>query len=93
VELEKLLPLLSRSWGQSRMLERNGPRILARDFGPSASPLRHLEKDLGIAMRLAGRASIGAAAAETARRAVSAQVARGRGDWDISALALGLEES
>ena len=51
----KLVPLLAKSWGQSRVLERNGAVIAAaggdfasRDLESSQAPLRNLVKDMEI---------------------------------------------
>ena len=53
VNPEQLVEVLKGAWGFSRMLERNAPYIIRRDFGPSAAPMRNMFKDLGILMQLA----------------------------------------
>ena len=85
VDPEKLLHVLSRSWGQSRILERNEPLVRRRDFGPSASPLRNLLKDLTIVLELARESGLELPAAAAARRVYETLAAKGRGEWDITA--------
>jgi 3-hydroxyisobutyrate dehydrogenase-like beta-hydroxyacid dehydrogenase len=92
VDPEKLLHVLSRSWGQSRILERNAPAIRRREFGPSASPLRNLLKDLTIIIDLAREQGLDLPTAAAARRVYEDLVARGRGEWDITAPYAALEE-
>lgn len=52
IDPEKLAQVLMRAWGASRMLERNAPLIASREFGPSAAPIRHFVKDLGLALEM-----------------------------------------
>ena len=53
VDPARLAEMLKNSWGNSRMLERNAPYIMKRQFGPSGTPLRHMVKDMAILVQLA----------------------------------------
>lgn len=92
VDLEKLLHVLGRSWGQSRMLERNAPNILNRSFGPSAAPLRNIVKDLSIILKLAKEQGVALPAGSEALRVFSELAAQGLGECDITAACLFLGE-
>ena len=84
--------VLQRSWGSSRMLDRNAPRIIAGDFGPSASPVRNLVKDLSIIAALGSEKGLRLSAASEAQHAFSRLLADGKGEWDIAAAALLVEQ-
>jgi 3-hydroxyisobutyrate dehydrogenase-like beta-hydroxyacid dehydrogenase len=92
-DLEKVLEVLRNSWGQSRMLERNGPPILERQFGPSAVPLRNLLKDLKIITGLGKELGISLAAAGEAERAYETLAREGKELWDIAAATVLVERS
>lgn len=91
VNLERLEEVLGRSWGQSRMVERNAPEIIARAFGPSPVPLRNLLKDLSIITELGETLSVALPAARAALEQYSELADSGKGEWDISAACLLLE--
>jgi len=90
-DLRKCLEILANSWGQSRMLERNAPPILAREFGPSSVPLRNLLKDLEIIVRLGEDFGLSLPAATRAREAYETLAREGKELWDISAATLLVE--
>ena len=92
VDLAKLFEVLKKSWGASRMLERNAPRIIARDFGPSAAPVRNLDKDLGIILGLAAEQGLRLPVAEAAGEFFRALNHAGWGERDIAAVAQRIEE-
>jgi 3-hydroxyisobutyrate dehydrogenase-like beta-hydroxyacid dehydrogenase len=92
VDLEKLVHVLRSSWGASRMLERNAPRIIARDFGASAAPVRNLDKDLGIILGLAAEKGLRLPAAGAAGEFFRALNHAGWGERDIAAVAQRIEE-
>ena len=46
--INSAIDILSTSWGQSQMIERNGPITVEENFENSAAPLRNLIKDLNI---------------------------------------------
>lgn len=85
-----LLELLATSFGQSRMLDRSGPRFLARDFS-AATQLQMLWKDLGLVRALgdahAMELPLTAAAADLCRQALEAGLA----EADIAALVVPIE--
>lgn len=87
-----LLEMLSTSFGQSRMLDRSGPRFLNRDFG-AATQLKMLWKDLGLVHTLseavAVPAPLAAAAADCCRLALD----QGLEEADIAALILPIERA
>jgi 3-hydroxyisobutyrate dehydrogenase-like beta-hydroxyacid dehydrogenase len=93
VNLEKLIYVLERSWGQSRMLERNAASILTRSFGPSSVPLRNLLKDLSIILELARAEGVSLPAGGEAHRVFSALAKEGLGACDIAAACLYLEKN
>lgn len=86
VDLEKLHRILEDSWGGSRMLGRNAPFILRREFGPSPAPARNLAKDTAIIAALAREHGLDLPLAAAAERVYSELAARGRGEWDITAV-------
>jgi 3-hydroxyisobutyrate dehydrogenase-like beta-hydroxyacid dehydrogenase len=88
VDGEKLLQVLQRSWGQSRVLERNGPRVVGGDWGPSATPVRNLRKDLGLIEAAARKARLTLPAASIARAVFDRLEAEGHGESDIAAATL-----
>jgi 3-hydroxyisobutyrate dehydrogenase-like beta-hydroxyacid dehydrogenase len=88
VDGEKLLSVLQRSWGQSRVLERNGPRVVGGDWGPSATPVRNLLKDLGLIEAAARKARLTLPAASIARAVFDRLEAEGHGESDIAAASL-----
>jgi len=91
VDGEKLIHVLQRSWGQSRMLERNAPRILAGQLGPSATPVRNLCKDLRLVLAVAQEASLTLPAASTANRVFKELEEQGQSESDIAAVWLALK--
>jgi 3-hydroxyisobutyrate dehydrogenase-like beta-hydroxyacid dehydrogenase len=88
VDGEKLLQVLQRSWGQSRVLERNGPRVVGGDWGPSATPVRNLRKDLGLIDAAARQVRLTLPAASIARAVFQRLEAEGHGESDIAAASL-----
>ncbi|HVR74195.1 MAG TPA: NAD(P)-dependent oxidoreductase [Planctomycetota bacterium] len=91
VDLEKLFEVLRNSWGSSRMLERNAPRLIQRDFGPSAAPLRNLHKDVSIILRFARENGLTLPSAAEADRVYSTLLGEGKAEWDLTAALLLLE--
>lgn len=85
VDLEKLIHVLERSWGASRMLERNAPNIISESFGPSAAPIRNLDKDLSIIQAMAKENGLDLPALNEAARVYSRLTREGKGEWDITA--------
>ena len=92
VDPELLLEILDTSWGQSFMLSRNGPVMVARDFADARAPLRLIAKDLdlveGFAEHSAAPTPMGARALEVVREAL----AMGHAELDASCVIIPLEE-
>lgn len=93
VDPERLVEVLKNSWGNSRMLERNAPYIVKRQFGPSAAPLRNMAKDMGIIVRLAKDLRIALPAANAAERLFALGNKRGKAEHDITAIYQLLEKN
>ncbi len=83
--------MLSASWGQSTMVERNGPITAARDFEHSAAPVRNLVKDLGIITELAGEMGLSMPATIESVKVFDDLVSAGYSEGDISGALLVLE--
>ena len=86
----KLLPLLAASWGQSRVLERNGAVIASadgdfasRDLESSGAPLRNLVKDMEIIID-AARNDLDLRAAEVATAVYKHYAKTGFGGADMA---------
>jgi 3-hydroxyisobutyrate dehydrogenase-like beta-hydroxyacid dehydrogenase len=92
VDSDKLLHVLSKSWGASRMLERNAPFIAKREFEASAAPLRNLRKDLAIILDLAKTSGVQLPLGAQALALYSALENEGKGSWDVSAVTRLLED-
>jgi 3-hydroxyisobutyrate dehydrogenase-like beta-hydroxyacid dehydrogenase len=88
VDIEQLLFVLSRSWGASRMLERNGPYIAERRFDSTGSPLRNLLKDLALVAALGEELGLNLRAASSARDVFAELAQLGWGERDITAAAM-----
>lgn len=93
VNPEKLVEVLKNAWGYSRMLERNAPYILKRQFGPSAAPLRNMIKDMAIVARLAKDLQIALPATAATERLFAVTDERGMAEQDLTALYQLLERS
>ena len=91
VDLDRLGEVLMASWGASRMLERNLPRLRDRDDGPSPAPLRHLVKDLGLVADLARRVGLPVPLTEEALALYRRASEQGLRDHDLTAVARLLE--
>jgi 2-hydroxy-3-oxopropionate reductase len=91
VECEKVIQMLSGGLAANEILEVKGEKLLSHDFTPGGKVEYH-RKDLGIALA-AGR-EYGAALPGTALvdQMFGALVAKGKGDWDHSALITLIEE-
>lgn len=83
---EKLDRVLKGAWGASRMLERNAPLIASRDFGPSAAPIRHFVKDLGLALELSAQMGLSLRATKEAALLNRAAADAGMASHDLVAI-------
>ena len=91
VDIEQAVDVLSVSWGQSTMVERNGPITAARDFENSAAPARNLVKDIGIIMKLADDMKLAMPTMRESARVFDDLIADGYTEGDPSAALLVLE--
>ena len=91
VDIELAVDVLSVSWGQSTMVERNGPITAARDFENSAAPARNLVKDIGIIMKLADDMKLAMPTMRESARVFDDLIADGYTEGDPSAALLVLE--
>ena len=91
VDIEQAVDVLSVSWGQSTMLERNGPITAARDFENSAAPARNLVKDIGIITKLADDMKLAMPTMRESARVFDDLIADGYTEGDPSAALLVLE--
>ncbi|HVC20076.1 MAG TPA: NAD(P)-dependent oxidoreductase [Vicinamibacterales bacterium] len=85
-----LLDVLSTSYGQSRMLDRSGPRMVAHDFA-GAAPLRLLIKDLRLVREMADETGIDLRLVAVAERLCGACEMMGLSEADLAAIVLPLE--
>ena len=90
VEAGVLLDILGASFGSSRMLTRNGPRMLRRSFEPGKSVNRFLE-DLSMITELAQRLDARLPLGSVTRQLFLEARACGYGEMDTAAVMLPLE--
>jgi len=91
VDLEVALEMISVSYGSSRILTSNLPRVIARDFKPDR-PLRILAKDMAIVREVAKAVGAPIELAEMVEHLLEEAKERGLGDQDMSALVKLYEE-
>jgi len=66
VDGDKLWKVLQGAWGGSKMVDRNAPYIIEKNFGPSQAPIRNMYKDMRIIMEVANELNISLPTAKTA---------------------------
>ncbi|HEY8498001.1 MAG TPA: 2-hydroxy-3-oxopropionate reductase [Limnochordales bacterium] len=86
VDPARVREALLGGFAQSRILEVHGARILQGDFQPGFKVRLH-HKDLGIALATGRSLGVPLPATALVNELLAALEARGRGDWDHSALA------
>ncbi len=87
-----LFDVLRTSWGASFMLERTVPRLLDRDFSPTA-PIRLLEKDLDLVRQMGQEAGASTRMADVAKELADEALALGLRESDIASVVLPLERA
>ena len=92
VNPEQLIEVLRNAWGNSRMLERNAPYIIQRNFGPSKAPMRNMFKDMGIIMQLADELGIPLPTAKVTTEVFDVAREKGMSLEDITAIYQLLEQ-
>ncbi|MBB4663498.1 NAD(P)-dependent oxidoreductase [Conexibacter arvalis] len=90
VDLERMVEVLPRSAGGSRMVELKAQPMLDHDFAPLFK-LEHMLKDAGLALDAARELGVPFPAAAQARELLSAGVGRGLGEQDFAAVVEVLE--
>jgi 3-hydroxyisobutyrate dehydrogenase-like beta-hydroxyacid dehydrogenase len=90
VDLERMVEVLPRSAGGSRMVDLKARPMLERDFEPLFK-LEHMLKDAGLALDAARELGVPFPAAAQARELLSAGVGRGLGEQDFAAVVEVLE--
>ncbi len=93
VDPARLAEMLKNSWGNSRMLERNAPYIMKRQFQPSGAPLRNMIKDMAILLQLAKELGVPLPTGKAAEQVYALANEKGMALQDISALYLLLEQT
>ena len=92
VDPNRLMEVLKGAWGYSRMLERNAPFIINRQFGPSAAPIRNMVKDLGIIVEMARQMGISLPATRVTDELNRRASQESKAEHDITALYTYLEQ-
>jgi 3-hydroxyisobutyrate dehydrogenase-like beta-hydroxyacid dehydrogenase len=90
VDLERMVEVLPRSAGGSRMVDLKAAPMLSGDFTPLFK-LEHLLKDVDLALDAGRAAGVPFPAAATAGELLSAGVGRGLGEQDFAAVVEVLE--
>jgi len=85
LDAEKLLEVLDSSAMANPMFRGKGPLMLARDFA-TAFPLKHMEKDLRLAVELGAECTQYMPVTEEARELFARALEAGLGDEDFSAV-------
>jgi 3-hydroxyisobutyrate dehydrogenase-like beta-hydroxyacid dehydrogenase len=89
---EKMLEVLSTSFGSSRMLERGVPLIVERNFG-GGTPVDLLRKDLGLIQDLASELGVPLTTGAEARRVFDRAHDASYGSNDMTAIIRPLEDA
>lgn len=89
---DKMLEVLSTSFGSSRMLERGVPLIVERNFG-GGTPVDLLRKDLGLIADLAAELGVPLTTGAEARRVFDRAHDATYGDNDMTAIIRPIEEA
>ncbi len=89
---EKLAEVMQASMGRSKLIDVKLPMMLANNYTPSF-PLRLMNKDVGLALRLAAESRLKLPGAEAAREVMDAVQQSIKEDVDYTALAKYWEKS
>ena len=87
---QRILDVISSSFGGSRMLDRGVPLIINRNFAP-ATPVDLIRKDLGIVLDAAHASHLPLNIAEAAMALFDRTSAEGMGENDMTAIVIPLE--
>ncbi|MEW6673097.1 MAG: NAD(P)-dependent oxidoreductase [Thermodesulfobacteriota bacterium] len=81
-----LLEVLKHSAAYSRAMDMKGNKMIEQDFLPPEGKLAFHLKDVGLILDLAGRLNFPLPLSSLHAQALTSQVAKGRGEWDNSAI-------
>jgi 3-hydroxyisobutyrate dehydrogenase-like beta-hydroxyacid dehydrogenase len=91
VDPELMLDILNNSAARSGLIAAKAPAVFRRDFSANFS-VKWLEKDLGLAVDLAGQLGVPAPLTALSQQLLRAAIAKGYGDEDICGSIRVLEE-
>ena len=90
---EMLVEIIQTSWGQSFMMERNGPTIIHRNFSGERAQVRTILKDLNLIQDFARQVDAPIPAGDQATQVFQEANDNGLGGHDLAAIVLLLEEA
>ena len=82
----RLLDVLKNSAAYSKAMDMKGVKMIEEDFIPPEGTLASHRKDVHMILELGARVNQPLFLSGMHAQALASQVAKGRGDWDISAL-------
>ena len=86
MDLHRLLDVLKNSAAYSKAMDMKGLKMIEEDFIPPGGTLSSHRKDVHMILELGARVNQPLFLSGVHAQALASQVAKGRGDWDISAL-------
>jgi len=86
MDLYQLLEVLKNSAAYSKAMDMKGLKMIEEDFLPPEGTLSSHRKDVRLILELGARVNQPLFLSSMHAQALASQVAKGRGDWDISAL-------
>ena len=90
---EMLVEIIQTSWGQSFMMERNGPTIIDRNFSGERAQVRTILKDLNLIQDFARTVGAPIAAGDQAAQVFKQATDKGLAGHDLAAIVMLLEEA
>ena len=90
---EMLVEIIQTSWGQSFMMERNGPTIIHRNFSGERAQVRTILKDLELIQDFAHTVSAPLPAGDRATQVFRDATDKGLAGHDLAAIVMLLEEA
>ena len=90
---EMLVEIIQTSWGQSFMMERNGPTIIHRNFSGERAQVRTILKDLNLIQTFARTVDAPIPAGEQATQVFQEANDKGLAGHDLAAIVMLLEEA
>ncbi len=92
VDINTAVEVLKVAWGQSRMVERNGPITATRKFEDSAAPVRNLAKDIAIIASLAKTQKLALPLTMQSKSIIDDMIKKGWTEYDIAGSLMVIEE-